>query len=286
MRIVCSIAEAPPRSRRAALGALLPDDVHVLDLAGRDRGQRRWRVAPTLVRSATAAWLPHALAFIREWTTDDARRASTRRGAGGPELPPPTSGCSRPVRSDPARCICIGLNYRDHAAESKMPLPSVARSTFSKYVDARVTHPGGARRSCRGQPAGGLRGGARRRDWPPREARARASGPTTTCSATRTSTTSARATAVRSTSSGSAGKSCDTFAPMGPAIVRRTRSPNPHRCASACVSTATVDAGFARPPVDFGVDGLDRVPDETVDARARRRDRDAARPRWRRELRP
>ena len=39
----------------------------------------------------------------------------------------------------PGKLICIGLNYKDHAAESKMPLPS-SPVTFSKYATA-VTHP-------------------------------------------------------------------------------------------------------------------------------------------------
>jgi 2-keto-4-pentenoate hydratase/2-oxohepta-3-ene-1,7-dioic acid hydratase in catechol pathway len=40
----------------------------------------------------------------------------------------------------PGKIICIGLNYRDHATESNMPVPS-SPVTFSKYVTS-VTGPG------------------------------------------------------------------------------------------------------------------------------------------------
>jgi 2-keto-4-pentenoate hydratase/2-oxohepta-3-ene-1,7-dioic acid hydratase in catechol pathway len=40
----------------------------------------------------------------------------------------------------PGKIICVGLNYRDHAAESNMPVPS-SPVTFSKYVTS-VTGPG------------------------------------------------------------------------------------------------------------------------------------------------
>jgi len=39
----------------------------------------------------------------------------------------------------PGKLICIGLNYRDHAAESNLAVPS-SPVTFSKYATA-VTHP-------------------------------------------------------------------------------------------------------------------------------------------------
>jgi len=40
----------------------------------------------------------------------------------------------------PAKFICIGLNYRDHAAESKLEIPSVP-TVFSKFTNA-ITGPG------------------------------------------------------------------------------------------------------------------------------------------------
>ena len=40
----------------------------------------------------------------------------------------------------PGKIVCIGLNYRDHAAESKMAVPT-SPITFSKYVTS-VQHPG------------------------------------------------------------------------------------------------------------------------------------------------
>lgn len=37
----------------------------------------------------------------------------------------------------PGKIICIGLNYRDHAAESKMPIPDYP-TVFSKYANATI----------------------------------------------------------------------------------------------------------------------------------------------------
>jgi 2-keto-4-pentenoate hydratase/2-oxohepta-3-ene-1,7-dioic acid hydratase in catechol pathway len=45
-----------------------------------------------------------------------------------------------PVIPDPAKIICVGLNYRDHAIESKMEIPTVP-TIFSKFSSA-VIGPG------------------------------------------------------------------------------------------------------------------------------------------------
>src|SRR5262249_22556918 len=40
---------------------------------------------------------------------------------------------------DPQKVICVGLNYRDHAAESKMPIPKEP-VLFSKFPTALIGH--------------------------------------------------------------------------------------------------------------------------------------------------
>ena len=44
-----------------------------------------------------------------------------------------------PPIPDPGKIICIGLNYRDHAAESHVPVPSQP-VLFSKYTTALIGH--------------------------------------------------------------------------------------------------------------------------------------------------
>ena len=57
---------------------------------------------------------------------------------------------------DPRKIICIGLNYRDHAAESGVPVPPEP-VLFSKYPTTLIGHlePD---RPAPGEPGGGLRG--------------------------------------------------------------------------------------------------------------------------------
>src|SRR5262249_59938966 len=46
-----------------------------------------------------------------------------------------------PPVPDPRKIVCIGLNYRDHAAESGAPIPKDP-VLFSKYATALVGHDG------------------------------------------------------------------------------------------------------------------------------------------------
>ena len=40
---------------------------------------------------------------------------------------------------DPGKIICLGLNYRDHAAESNVPVPNEP-VLFSKFASALIGH--------------------------------------------------------------------------------------------------------------------------------------------------
>ena len=134
MRIVCFV---PKASTDAAprLGALLPDDVHVLDLAVATAAAHE----PVSFRDwydLDGPCLPKALAFLRTLGGDPIGDA--KRTAPSAVVPLADIRLLSPVPR-PGKLICIGLNYRDHAAESGVPVPS-SPMTFSKYTTA-VTHP-------------------------------------------------------------------------------------------------------------------------------------------------
>ena len=57
---------------------------------------------------------------------------------GGHRLDQATTRLRAPVPRPP-KIICIGLNYRDHAAESKLPIPEVP-TVFAKFSTAVIGH--------------------------------------------------------------------------------------------------------------------------------------------------
>jgi 2-keto-4-pentenoate hydratase/2-oxohepta-3-ene-1,7-dioic acid hydratase in catechol pathway len=126
----------------------------------------------------------------------------------------------------PGKLICIGLNYRDHAAESKMPIPErpVVFSKFStsvigpgepvvlpatsKQVDYEAELAVVIGRQCRNVKASrayeyvlgySLINDVSARDFQFADGQWQR------------------------------GKSCDTFAPLGPAIVTTSQVPDPHK---------------------------------------------------------
>jgi 2-keto-4-pentenoate hydratase/2-oxohepta-3-ene-1,7-dioic acid hydratase in catechol pathway len=65
-----------------------------------------------------------------------AREVASRRDAAG--VTAATARLHAPVH-DPQKIVCIGLNYRDHAHESKMPIPKEP-VLFSKFPSALIGH--------------------------------------------------------------------------------------------------------------------------------------------------
>jgi 2-keto-4-pentenoate hydratase/2-oxohepta-3-ene-1,7-dioic acid hydratase in catechol pathway len=126
----------------------------------------------------------------------------------------------------PGKLICIGLNYRDHAAESNMAIPE-RPVVFSKFATA-VIAPG---------EAVVLPGTSKQVDYEAELAvvigrRAKSVG------ANRALEYVLGYTAFNDVSARDfqfadgqwqRGKSCDTFAPMGPTIVTADVIPNPHK---------------------------------------------------------
>src|SRR5262249_42624204 len=108
--------QAPPRV------VALRDD-HYVDL------QDASPLIPGSLRQLLAAG-PEALRLAAEL----ARRGGVRTWpAGAVKLLPPIT--------DPQKIVCLGLNYRDHAAESGAPIPRDP-VLFSKYATALVGHEG------------------------------------------------------------------------------------------------------------------------------------------------
>jgi 2-keto-4-pentenoate hydratase/2-oxohepta-3-ene-1,7-dioic acid hydratase in catechol pathway len=71
-------------------------------------------VSPLLRDFDEAFFAGDGIARLRQWIADHAHNATTI---------PPGERLGAPF-ARPSKIVCIGLNYRDHAAESNMPLPS------------------------------------------------------------------------------------------------------------------------------------------------------------------
>ncbi|HEY1242675.1 MAG TPA: fumarylacetoacetate hydrolase family protein [Bryobacteraceae bacterium] len=125
----------------------------------------------------------------------------------------------------PPKLICIGLNYRDHAAEGNNPIPDVP-TVFSKFQTAVTGHRHPIvlpRNSTKPDYEAELavvigRGG---RHIPESAWREHVFGYTITNDVSARDFQSA-------TSQWMIGKSFDTFAPIGPAIVTTDEIPDPH----------------------------------------------------------
>jgi len=121
------------KQNTACLGLIHGDRTLNLTELGRNGG-RGYEVLAEM-RDATALWVPAARAVLDR--LDHEIRASG--------LPPEWEGLCEPTQSCewlppvavPEKIICIGLNYRDHAAESKMEIPKEP-VIFNKYNNALV----------------------------------------------------------------------------------------------------------------------------------------------------
>lgn len=208
MRVVTYIAEGRPR-----LGALSPRD-------GRDMVVDLNRADPRLPEDM--------IGFLRggETTLSIAREALPAAAEGTAyELGSVELG---PVVPNPSKIICIGLNYRDHAEETGQAVPTTP-TVFAKYPNALVGH---------GAPVVLPRAtdqvdyevelafviGARARHVGAAEAMEYVAGYTVM------NDVSARDYQM-ATSQWTIGKSFDTFAPLGPALVTRDELPDPHALA-------------------------------------------------------
>lgn len=204
----------PPR-----LGALQDDRIADLQASlaaslTRQGVVRGAEIAAALVPASTRAFLEggafvrEALASVTEWVT--VPRGSARLHA--------------PI-ADPGKFICIGLNYKDHAAETNNPVPKEP-PIFPKWSNA-ILDPGEPVVRPRGstqldwEVELGVVIGRTTRDVPRERALEHVWGYTII------NDVSARDFQFI-TSQWAAGKAADTLAPMGPWIADRNDIPDPH----------------------------------------------------------
>jgi len=86
---------------------------------------------------------PGLPASVRRIIADPALVAAARAAAnkpGGASVPAASAKLHAPV-PDPQKIVCVGLNYRDHAAESGMAIPKEP-VLFSKFPTALIGHGG------------------------------------------------------------------------------------------------------------------------------------------------
>ncbi len=107
------------RTSHGPHAALLVGD-HYVDLPATDRG------------------LPNS---VRELLADESLLAAVRQAGGrdnAVRIPVKDARLHAPVH-DPQKVICVGLNYKDHAIESKMAIPKEP-VLFSKFPSALIGH--------------------------------------------------------------------------------------------------------------------------------------------------
>jgi 2-keto-4-pentenoate hydratase/2-oxohepta-3-ene-1,7-dioic acid hydratase in catechol pathway len=126
MRLITFTPKTAPTSSPRA-GALLPGDQSVLNFsvavdASADVPLGAWL-------DLDDEWLPK-VRQIHDAVVKNAARVETLPRGSVLSLADVTIGSPIPR---PGKIVCVGLNYRDHAAESNMPVPS-SPVTFSKYV--------------------------------------------------------------------------------------------------------------------------------------------------------
>ena len=161
----------------------------------------------------------------------------------------------------PGKLICIGLNYRDHAAESNMPIPE-RPVVFSKFATAVIAP---------GEPV----------VLPPTSMQVDYEAELAVVIGRRAKNVSAsRAldyvlgyTAFNDVSARDfqfadgqwqRGKSCDTFAPMGPTIVTSDAVPNPHKLAIKLTLNGQVMQDSNTDQLIFGVPELIEFLSQTI----------------------
>jgi acylpyruvate hydrolase len=204
-----------------------------------------------------AEWLPKARQIHDQLARDPARQTTLPRGSVlaradvliGPPVP------------RPGKIICIGLNYKDHAAESNMPVPS-SPVTFSKYTTAVIGPEAAIRLPATSSQVDyeaelAVVIGRRAKGVAVAEAFEYVLG------YMNLNDVSARDFQFAD-KQWQRGKSCDTFAPMGPFIVSRDQVPNPHDLRIRLRLNGETMQDSSTNQLVFGVDHLVSFLSETV----------------------
>lgn len=254
MRIVTFTPKSAP-STAPRVGALLPDGQHVLNFAVAVDASAE---VPLLAwYDLDGEWLPKASQLHDQLVQNMARRETLPRGA---VLPLDEVLLGPPVPR-PGKVICIGLNYRDHAAESGMAVPE-SPVTFSKYPTAVigpekpiVLPAASSQVDYEAELAFVI--GRRAKHVPIERAWEYVLG------YTNLNDVSARDMQFAD-KQWQRGKSCDTFAPMGPAIVTREEVGDPHRLGIRLRLNGETMQDSSTSQLIFGVDHLVAFLSQTV----------------------
>lgn len=187
----------------------------VLDAQGRVRD-----LSGVVTDIAGATLLPASLAQLRQLTLEDLPLVT-----GLPQQDLRLGACVGQV----GKCICIGLNYADHAAESGLPVPPEP-VVFNKWTSAL----------CGPDDAVQIPRGALKTDWEVElavvigqggryideaDAMAHVAGYAVM------NDVSERDYQLNRSGSWDKGKGCDSFGPLGPWLVTADEVPDPHQLA-------------------------------------------------------
>ena len=254
MRIITFTPKSAPTSS-ARVGALLPDNASVLNFAVAVDASAD---VPLLTWFDLGdEWLPKARQIHDQLAKNAARVETLPRGS---VLPLGDLVLGAPVPR-PGKIICVGLNYKDHAAESNMPVPT-SPVTFSKYGTA-VTAPGSPIR---------LPAASKEVDYEAelavvigRRAKHVTAEQAWNCVLGYTNLNDVSARDLQfADKQWQRGKSCDTFAPMGPAIVTRDAVANPHRLRIQLRLNGKTMQDSSTEQLIFGIDTVIAFLSETI----------------------
>jgi 2-keto-4-pentenoate hydratase/2-oxohepta-3-ene-1,7-dioic acid hydratase in catechol pathway len=254
MQIITFTPRSAPTSA-PRVGALLPDGTHVLNFAVAVDASAD---VPLLAWFDLGdEWLTKARQIHDQLAKNMARVETLPRGsvlaladlALGPPVP------------RPGKLICVGLNYKDHAAESNMAVPA-SPVTFSKYVTS-VIGPGEAislpavssQVDYEAELAVVI--GRRAKHVAVERAWDHVLGYTNLNDVSARDLQFADGQWQR-------GKSCDTFAPMGPAIVTRESAGDPHRLRIRLRLNGTTLQDSSTEQLIFGIDHIVSFLSQTV----------------------
>ena len=254
MKIITFTPKSAPTST-PRVGALLPDGTTVLNFAVAVDASAD---VPLLTWFDLGdEWLPKARQIHDQLAKNAARVETLPRGAvlplGDLVLGPPVPR--------PGKLICVGLNYKDHAAESNMAVPK-SPVTFSKYVTS-VVGPGTPIRlpavssqvDYEAELAVVI--GRRAKHVSVEAAWDHVLGYTNLNDVSARDLQFADGQWQR-------GKSCDTFAPMGPAIVTRDAAGDPHKLRIQLRLNGTTLQDSSTEQLIFGIDHVVSFLSQTV----------------------
>ena len=164
-------------------------------------------------------------AFLEQGGLERLRAWASRSAT--PSTPIPATARIGPPIARPSKIVCIGLNYRDHAAESGMAIPTepvifLKATTALAGPDDHVVIPRGARKVDYEVELGVVIG--RRASHISRE-----EAPAHIAGYVLHNDYSERAFQLERGGQWVKGKSCDTFAPLGPFMATADEISDPHR---------------------------------------------------------